>query len=58
MNLITFQLGNDIMVAVKAELSRDLSTKGVVNEINVVEAALRQQFPDVRWCFFEPDVED
>ena len=23
-----------------------------------VEAALRKQFPDVRWCFFEPDVAD
>jgi cation diffusion facilitator family transporter len=58
MNLITMQLGNDVMVAIKAEMSRDLSTKGVVNDINAVEAALRQQFPDVRWCFFEPDVED
>lgn len=57
-NLITLQLGNDIMVAVKAELSRDLATKGVAEAINQVEAALRQQFPDVRWIFFEPDVVD
>jgi cation diffusion facilitator family transporter len=57
-NLLTLQLGNDVMVAVKAEMSRDLSTKGVVEEINTVEAALRKEFPDVRWCFFEPDIED
>jgi cation diffusion facilitator family transporter len=58
LNLITMQLGNDVMVAVKAEMSRDLSTRGVVDEINVVEAELRKAFPDVRWCFFEPDVAD
>src|SRR5438445_103465 len=28
-NLITLQLGSEVMVAVKAEMSRDLSTKGV-----------------------------
>jgi cation diffusion facilitator family transporter len=58
LNLITLQLGNDVMVAVKAEMSRDLSTKGVVEEINAVELGLRQQFPEVRFCFFEPDVAD
>lgn len=58
LNLITMQLGNDVMVAIKAEMSRDLSTRGIVEEINAVESALRKQFPDVRWCFFEPDVSD
>ncbi|HET7843215.1 MAG TPA: cation diffusion facilitator family transporter [Xanthomonadales bacterium] len=58
LNLKTLQLGNDIMVAIKAEMSRDLSTRGLVEEINRVEADLRKQFPDVRWCFFEPDVAD
>lgn len=58
LNMKTLQLGNDIMLAVKAEMSRDLSTRGLVDEINRVEAALRKQFPDVRWCFFEPDVAD
>jgi cation diffusion facilitator family transporter len=57
-NLITLQLGNDVMVAVKAEMSRDLSTKGLVEEINRVEAALKERFPEIHWCFFEPDVAD
>jgi len=57
-NLITLQLGSEVMVAVKAEMSRDLSTKGVVGAINAVEAALETQFPEIRWCFFEPDVAD
>jgi len=57
-NLITLQLGSEVMVAIKAEMSRDLSTKGVVDAINAVEAALKAQFPEIRWCFFEPDVAD
>ena len=57
-NLITLQLGNDVMVAVKAEMSRDLSTRGVVDSINAVEEAMREKFPQIRWSFFEPDVAD
>ncbi len=57
-NLITLQLGNDVMVAVKAEMSRDLSTRGVVDSINAVEKAMREKFPQIRWSFFEPDVAD
>ncbi len=57
-NLITLQLGPDVMVAVKAEMSRDLATKGLVEEINRVEAAMKMQFPEIRWSFFEPDVAD
>ena len=57
-NLLTLQLGPDVMVAVKAEMSRFLSPKDMIDDINRVEAALRAQFPDVRWCFFEPDASD
>ncbi len=57
-NLITLQLGNDVMVAIKAEMSRDLSTRGVVDAINAVEHAMREAFPQIRWSFFEPDVAD
>jgi len=57
-NLITLQLGSDVMVAIKAEMSRDLSTKGIVEAINAVEKDLKATFPDIRWSFFEPDVAD
>lgn len=57
-NLITLQLGAEVMVAVKAEMSRDLSTKGVVDAINAVEHDMKARFPDIRWSFFEPDVAD
>lgn len=57
-NVITLQLGADVMVAIKAELSRDLSTKGVVDSINAVEKDMKAKFPEIRWSFFEPDVAD
>lgn len=57
-NLITLQLGADVMVAIKAEMSRDLSTKGVVDSINAVEKDMKAKFPEIRWSFFEPDVAD
>jgi len=57
-NLLMLQLGPDVMVAVKAEMSRDLATRGIVEAINAVEEELKKQFPDVKWCFFEPDVAD
>ena len=57
-NLITLQLGPDLMVAIKAEMSRDLATRGVVDAINAVEKDLKARFPEIRWSFFEPDVAD
>lgn len=56
-NLITLQLGSDVMVAIKAEM-RDDPNKGIVAAINDVEAALKLRFPEIRWSFFEPDVAD
>lgn len=55
-SLITLQLGNDIMVAVQAEMADpEASTAVSIGRINKVEAALKATFPDVRWSFFEPD---
>jgi cation diffusion facilitator family transporter len=55
-HLITLQLGNDLMVAVKVQLKRG----GVPAEdtINRVETDLKQRFPQVKWSFFEPDHAD
>ena len=57
-NLITLQLGSEIMVAVKAQMRGNLSDRGVVEAINAVEAAMKQRFPEIRWSFFEPDITD
>ncbi|MET0658190.1 MAG: cation diffusion facilitator family transporter [Steroidobacteraceae bacterium] len=57
-NLITLQLGDDVMVAVKACMSPTESPLQLVDAINAVEASFRQRFPQVRWSFFEPDHSD
>jgi cation diffusion facilitator family transporter len=57
-NLITLQLGNEVMVAIKAEMRSDLSARDLIEAINAVEAAMKAQFPEIRWSFFEPDVAD
>jgi hypothetical protein len=57
-NLITLQLGPDVMVSVKAEMSGDLSGRGLIDAINAVERDLKARFPEIRWSFFEPDVAD
>lgn len=55
-SLITLQLGNDIMVAVQAEMvDPEASTAVNMSRINETEAALKAAFPEVRWSFFEPD---
>ena len=57
-NLITLQLGPDVMVSIKAEMRHDLSAAGLIEAINAVERDLKVRFPDIRWSFFEPDVAD
>jgi cation diffusion facilitator family transporter len=52
-SLITLQLGNDLMVAVKAQLNQSSAAKE--DAINDIEKELKRQFPQVRWSFFEPD---
>jgi cation diffusion facilitator family transporter len=56
LNLITLQMGNDVMVAVQAEMAdTDAATALSISRINQVEVALKTAFPEVRWSFFEPD---
>jgi cation diffusion facilitator family transporter len=57
-NVITLQLGPDVMVAIKAEMRGDLSARELVEAINRVEQGLKAAFPEIRWSFFEPDVSD
>jgi divalent metal cation (Fe/Co/Zn/Cd) transporter len=56
-SLITLQLGNDIMVSVQAVMQDRPSTRALVEDINRIEVAMKKRFPDVRWSFFEPEVE-
>ena len=56
LNLITLQLGSDVMVAVKARMAGCETSREMVEGINRCEAALREAVPQVRWVFFEPDL--
>ncbi len=57
-NVLTQQMGGDVMVAVKAKMSPAASAVALVAAINRVEQGFRQSFPEVRWLFFEPDLAD
>ena len=57
-NLLTLQMGNDVLVAVKAQLTYATDTDAAAHMINAVEARFRERFPQVTWLFFEPDVAD
>ena len=57
-NLITLQLGPYLMVATKAKMRGEQSDREMIDAINRVEAKMKIQFPEIRWSFFEPDVED
>ena len=55
---ICVQLGPDIAVAIKARMREDKDALKMIADTNKVEYELKQRFPQVRWSFFEPDVED
>lgn len=57
-NLITIQLGNDLMVSVQAVMRPQGSESALIDAINVIEVAMKKTFPEVRWSFFEPERED
>jgi cation diffusion facilitator family transporter len=58
LNLITLQMGPDVMVAVKALMAPTADARGLIEAINTVEQAMKTQFDDIRWSFFEPDFTD
>lgn len=57
-NAITQQVGPKVMLAAKIKLRSGLSIEEAVAAINALERRIREQFPEVGWCFMEPDIED
>jgi cation diffusion facilitator family transporter len=55
--LLTLQLGTSLMVAVKVKMNA-ASVHDMIAAMNRAEAALRAEFPEIQWLFFEPDVAD
>jgi cation diffusion facilitator family transporter len=58
LNLLTLQMGPDVMVAVKAKMKPAGSEAALLEAINRAEKAFRGRFPQVAFLFFEPDFHD
>ncbi len=58
LNAITLQMGPKVMLAAKIKMRPGLSIDAAVERINALERRIREKFPEVGWCFIEPDVED
>jgi divalent metal cation (Fe/Co/Zn/Cd) transporter len=58
LNAITFQLGPQVMLAIKVRMTPGISVEKAVEHINGLERSIKSKFPEVAWCFVEPDVTD
>jgi cation diffusion facilitator family transporter len=58
LNAITLQLGPDVMLALKVRMKPEISVATAAAHINALERRLKAKFPEVKWCFVEPDVSD
>jgi cation diffusion facilitator family transporter len=58
LNILTMQLGDDVMVAVKVRMLPAGSELQLIAHINTCEQALKSAFPQVQFLFFEPDIYD
>ncbi len=56
LNLITLQLGPQIMVAVKAKMTKVHSADQLIKNINACESELKKSNSAIQWVFFEPDI--
>jgi cation diffusion facilitator family transporter len=57
-NTITMQFGPDTMLAAKIKMNSSLDIDTAVHVINALERRLKQEIPDLEWCFIEPDIFD
>jgi len=57
LNLITLQMGPQILVAIKAKMVTVASTAQLIQHINTCELELKKINPAIQWVFFEPDIE-
>lgn len=55
LNLITLQLGEGWMLAIKAKMRCHGDVDTLLESINACERDLRAAFPQIQWIFFEPD---
>ena len=57
-NVITFQMGPQVMLAAKVKIRSELSIGEAVLKINELEKRLKRNHPEIGWSFIEPDLHD
>ena len=57
-HVITLQMGPKVMLAAKLRLREGISSDQACERINALEARIRERFPEIGWCFMEPDLRD
>jgi len=57
-NTITMQFGPDTMLAAKIKMRSGLDIDAAIDSINALERRLKEEIPNLEWCFIEPDVVD
>ncbi len=57
-NTITMQFGPDTMLAAKIKLRSGMDIDAAVDSINALERRLKDEIPNLQWCFIEPDTTD
>ena len=57
-NTITMQFGPDTMLAAKIKLRSGMDIDAAVQSINALERRLKEEIPNLAWCFIEPDITD
>jgi cation diffusion facilitator family transporter len=55
---ITLQMGPKVMLAAKIKMRSGIDIDTAVQCINELERRIRERFPEIGWCFIEPDAVD
>lgn len=55
LNTITMHFGANVMLAAKIRMDDAMSLGDAVSFINQLESRIKDRFPEVEWCFIEPD---
>lgn len=58
LNAITVQLGPQVMLAIKVRMTQGITLEKAVENLNALERSIKAKFPEVAWCFVEPDTHD
>lgn len=55
---ITMQFGPQVMLAAKVQMKAGMSVEEAIARINALETHIHERFPEIAWCFIEPDDKD